>query len=376
MKPHKKTRFLAAIAVAILAIMIAEARAQGPIVQPAGIPFTLKQKDGKTPDANIEPSAVEPIGNGKYLLVANDKDDEKGKSLTFIETKTGKFIGLLENFQDSKKNPKWEGLAKDTEGYYYVIGSHSADGVNDTADKLAVRSRLFRFKLSDETAAIPSAFSIVGGSRKEFEIKSSLTSLGVYDADPKKNTVKIEGLAVYIINGQKRLVIGFRAPFDSEKRVQIYIAELPPDSEMKPLKPLTLTPFFPFAAGNPAGSTVEFKLSSIEYVRDLKGFLILTSTEGVGNSFHGNAMWFVSDADIEKSRQPNSKFSLAPASLDNIGILDPKMKAEGMATLPETVRGKSRLVIVYDNDPKTTASPSAMQCVELSGDLKLSRTTC
>lgn len=354
---------------------------QASLVQPSGTPFTLKKlvNDQLVTDELIEPSAVVPIGTGKYLIVANDKDDDNGNSLTIVETKTGKIVKLLENIQGNKKNPKWEAMAKDSDNFYYAIGSHSVD-VGDNAAKLAVRSRIFRFKLKNENALDPMKFSIDTGTVTEFDIKQSLTKLGIYDAnrnendaDPDKKKAKIEGLAVKTLNGVKQLVIGLRQPFDMAGRIQIYTAELPKESYTKSPLPLLLSLLFQFNAGKPKNSPEPFRLSSIEYVSELQGFLLLTSTEDAGNRFYGNAMWFVSDGDIWKSK--TDKLNLDPVTTGDAGVFEPMMKAEGITMLPATQNVKIRLVIVYDNDSQTKRAdglphPSTMQCVELSDNYK------
>ena len=199
MKPDIETKcdLTFTILVFVSLLIPALCYAQSSNNQPVGGPFTLKMADGMTVNDQIEPSGVEPIGTSNYILVANDKDDGNGLSLTVIETKTGKFIKLLENIQGNKKNPKWEAMAKDDDRYYYAIGSHAVDA-GDSADKLANRSRLFRFRLKGEATGDPMAISMDLGV-KEFEIKTSLVGLGIYDPipkpspDPKKIMAKIEG---------------------------------------------------------------------------------------------------------------------------------------------------------------------------------------
>jgi len=39
-----------------------------------------------------------------------------------------------------------------------------------------------------------------------------------------------------------------------------------------------------------------YRLSSIEYVQEWKGFLVITSTEDDKNMFHGNKLWFIPDS--------------------------------------------------------------------------------
>jgi hypothetical protein len=383
MKPNR--RYGQLFVVIIAALFAVNSYTQVPV----GTPFLLQDRvsGGIVPNKMIEPSGVVAIGDSGFLLVANDKDDGNGLSLIVVEAKTGTIIKLLENIQGNKKNPKWEAMAKDSDCYYYAIGSHSVD-LGDSAEKLATRSRLFRFRLKGEAASDPMAVSMDLGV-KEFDIKTSLTKLGIYDADPAKNKSKIEGMAIRTVKGQKQLVIGLREPFDSTNKVQIYYAELTPESQTTSLTALTLKPFFQFFANRPKDSPEPFKLSSIDYIENLKGFLVLTSTEGAGNAFYGNAMWFVSDADIEKSRNANTKDIDYPVTARQIWDfphdLNDKnyveMKAEGLSLLPTTVGGMMRLVIVYDNDPQSTHAdgklhPSKMECLEMSGDFKIARVGC
>lgn len=389
MKLGNTQRLIFAGIAAVLFVVSAYAQTATPVATP----FGLKMADGKTVDDMIEPSGVAAIGDSGYLLIASDKEktDKTGLSLYVVEAKTGKFIKLLENIQGNTKNPKWEALTKDADCYYYAIGSHAIDP-GDSAEKLANRSRLFRFRLKGEAAGDPQAISMDLGV-KEFDIKTSLTKFGIYDVipntDPKKIMTKIEGMTIRTLSGQKQLVIGLREPFDKAGRVQIYSAEFPADSQAATPTLLTLKSFFQFAADRPKDSPEPYKLSSIEYLAELKGFLILTSTESLANDFYGNAMWFVSDTDIETARitsktdgdypvtaKPIWDFPHDPADKNYVA-----MKAEGISLLRATTVGKTRLVIVYDNDPQSTHTdgkphPSMMECLEMTTDFKISRVGC
>ena len=75
--------------------------------------------------AKVEASAVEPIGDGKFVLIAHDKASE----FYVVETATGKIIGPPVTSDalpaTTASGPKFEGMARDSKGNFYAIGSHS-----------------------------------------------------------------------------------------------------------------------------------------------------------------------------------------------------------------------------------------------------------
>ena len=319
------------------------------------------KKDGKVKE--FEPSGVEPIGNGMYLLIANDKDNGDGLALKIVEASSGKVIkALSKNFQDSTKNPKWEALAKDSGGNYYVIGSHNSD---ETAAQTVTRSRLFRFRLTNECEKDPMKFAINETSIREMSITDSLSRLKIYDTDPQKNGVKIEGLAVRETGSGKELLIGLREDPSKKDITKIYFAELPDLEKAIGITKLSLKPMFKFDAKKPAqkGSTEHFKLSSLEYAEKLKGFLIVTSTEEkVTNKFQGNALWFISDDAITAAKKDESD-GFKEVSTKNIYEFDPEMKAEGITVMPFANGKTMRAVIIFDNDG---LSHGALEILEIT----------
>ncbi|MFM9903017.1 MAG: hypothetical protein ACKVQJ_00430 [Pyrinomonadaceae bacterium] len=353
--------------VGCLAAVTAVGAAQSFDIKPAGTPFPLKnigKKGELTPNKTIEPSAVEPIGDGKYLIVGDDKDNGVGQSLAVVETASGLVIKLLENIQGKAANPKWEAMAKDDEGNFYIMGSHN----EDDAEKLVSKSRLFRFRLKNENETEPNNFKIDMDSVRELDIKESLKALGLYSSDPAKNQTKIEGLAVRTNAGHAELAFGFREPFFSGDRVGVFVAEVPATLGAWPtITKLTLRPFFGFIAGKPQDSPVPFKISSIEYCKQIGGFLLLTSTEDKQNKFHGNALWYVSDEMILKAQTATGKGEQYVVKALNLLEFEPNNKAEGLSIQPAKIGGKTTIVIMYDNDPKN-APPniSMMQLMELS----------
>jgi hypothetical protein len=79
--------------------------------------------DGKV-DTVIEASGVEPIGDGRRVLVAHDKLP----GLYVVDAATGRVVGpplTSAKFPAASKiGPKWEGMALDPAGNYYLIGAH------------------------------------------------------------------------------------------------------------------------------------------------------------------------------------------------------------------------------------------------------------
>ena len=310
-------------------------------------------------DNKIEPSAIEPIGNdGKYFLVADDKDDDKGHSLKVVDSH-GVVIKTLENFQGNEKNPKWEAMAKDDNRYFYVIGQHN----DKDPVKRATRSRIFRFRLKSEAETNPANFAIDMSTveLREMDIKKSLSDLKLYNVKGAVSAAKIEGLAIQTIGCTKRLVVGLREPFFNKSDVQVYYADIPDEKQWSSgVVQLTLNPYFHFKAGKPDNSKAPFQLSSIEYVEKLKGFLIMTSTEDGDNNFYGNALWFAGDEMIAEARKVNPFAELKLDFLKPAAVFEPTMKAEGLSVLPPLNGEKLRLVIVFDNDAGQTGKVGKM----------------
>ncbi|HEV2915079.1 MAG TPA: hypothetical protein VGX92_17515 [Pyrinomonadaceae bacterium] len=323
-------------------------------------------------DKNIEPSAVEPIGDGTLLLVADDEN----KNLLVVEAATGAIKQELKLGKFDKK-PKWEAMARDPEGNYYVIGSHSIKREDaaepDAAQKLKDRSRLFRFRLSGGTDGKPLA--IDDATVVEWNVTDALAAEG-YSSDPARNSVKVEGLAIRTLTGcaakdstVRELVIGLRQP---DEPLRVYAADIsqPPATNAK----LALRPLFRFDAGR--RGNVHSQLSSIEYAPAFKGFLILTSTEDADNSFHGNTLWFLADEKISAALPSGSQpeklklDQLQPVAPQKVWLFGVNSKAEGLCLISEaTVSTKAsqmsqaHLALVYDNDTETTQISGALQLI-------------
>jgi hypothetical protein len=348
------------------------ARAQEVQVEVAQPTLHFLAADTGQEDNKIEPSGVASIGDGSLLLVACDKND----SLVVVELATGRVKQSL-SLGTFANRPKWEDLAHDDEGAYYVIGSRFVEepAEDGTQKKLKDVSRLLRFRLrSDGVGGTP--FVIDSESIMEWDISDALAAEG-YHRDPRKSEVNIEGLTVRTLRDPmgghvtlRELVIGLREPHNSIRTYAANITELP-----APNAKLALSPLFRFRAGKRAG--VLSQLSSIDYLPEWNGFFILTSTEDKSNRYHGNTLWFLSDEKILASRPtqlPPDKLKLADLRLvepQKVWVFGLDGKAEGLSVLAEEAASsaspvrRARVALVYDNDTAKTGHLGLLQFITL-----------
>lgn len=306
-------------------------------------------------DTVIEASAIEPIGDGKLLLVAHDKTTE----LFVVETATGQVVGkpvTCSRFPNGAKiPPKWEGLARDDQGFYYAIGTHSGKADDDRA----ARSFLFRFRLVGGTEGSPIAIDESSVRRWQLgaALKSALAREVADAAEVDKR--KIEGLTVRSVPAtpaspaRVELIVGLREPFDQVRAFAADISNNPADGAELSLKTL-----FTFNPGTREGN--QSQLTSLHYLSEWNGFLVVTATEDEQNAFHGNTLWFVPGEQIK------SGANVKPVA---IYVFEPAMKAEGLCTLPDPSGPNPRavrLAISFDNDPHTTHIPSRLQTLTVS----------
>jgi hypothetical protein len=269
------------------------------------------------------------------LLVACDKN----ACLSVVEAGTGRTkqsfsVGVFDN------RPKWEALARDDEGAYYVIGSHFVEDAAEAGaqKQLTDVSRLFRFRLRSD-GPDGTSFAIDSDSSIEWDITDALAVEG-YHRDPRKNEVNIEGVTVRTLRDPagavtlRELVIGLREPHNPIRVYAANITAVPP-----PNAKLALNPLFRFHAGKREG--ILSQLSSIDYLPAWHGFFIVTSTEDRSNRYHGNTLWFLSDEKISASRpaeiQPD-KLTLADLQLvepQKVWVFGIDGKAEGLCVLSE-----------------------------------------
>jgi hypothetical protein len=337
--PHLRT----ASVIAILSVLTIHVNADELRLESPSLPAPLLQ-DEKV-NITIEASAVEPIGDGKRLLVAHDKDP----SLFVVETATGQIVGQpLTSAHFPKKNeggPKWEGMARDSEGNYYLIGAHTGK----TDEERATKSVLIRFRLQDGAApAIDDASITTWHVARSLE--AALRSEGLPLEEVAKR--KVEGLTIretIAADGKARreLYIGLREPKD---KIHVLVADITgspaPDAELQ------LKPAFDFVADFREGQASE--LTSLEYAPSLGGFLVVTASEDGSNVFHGNTLWFVADGETTHARK--------------IATFEVAMKAEGLAILgteKDGSRTSVKLLVAYDNDVHATHIPSRIQTATL-----------
>jgi hypothetical protein len=294
----------------------------------------------------IEASAVEPIGDGRRFLLAHDKHP----ALYVVDLATGRIMG--EPITSPKLpapsplgGPKWEGMARDSEGNFYMIGAH----VGKTDEERASKSVLLRFRLPDRDPPAIEDASVVSWQIS----RSFVEALKAQGLSPKQvGERKIEGLAIRESKGadgsiHRELVIGLRNPSD---KVRAFVADITaspsPDAELE------LKPLFAFEAEPREGVTSE--LTSLEYVAALRGFLAITASEDKSNTFHGNTLYFIPDGETAQARK--------------IATFEVAMKAEGLAVLGVTSEANCtsvKLLITYDNDPHATKIPSRFQTATL-----------
>jgi len=343
-----------------LAIGAATASADTIKVEAETLPAPL-HRPGASPsepiqvDTKIEASAVEPIGDGKYVLIAHDKASE----LYVVETATGKIVGPPVTSDalpaTSALGPKFEGMARDSKGNFYAIGSHSGK----TDEERGQRAHLVKFRFQGDLKP-GVAPTIDPASVRRFDAWASLkAALGKDSSEVDK--LKIEGLSIRelpAIGGKAartEVVVGLREPSDL---VRTFAAEIKDDQANG--SALTFEKLFSFDAG--LREAVPATLTSLLYVPGWRGFFIVTATEDKDNAFHGNTLWFLRDDAIP---------STGLARPDRIYDFEVAMKAEGLADLPQSTKVSSpystaRLVVVFDNDAKTTHMPSRIQTLRVS----------
>jgi hypothetical protein len=279
-------------------------------------------------ETNIEPSAVEPIGNGKLLLVADDKQSD----LFIVDAETGVIAGQRLSIGKASTNPKWEAMAKDGKDYY-ILGTKC--------------SCLYRFSLKNEAETDPAKINV--------DLESGPIAIkGEIGAD-----ARVEGLAVWVNdNNEKELIFGIRDT-PGKALLRVYRAKIS-DGE------LSLLEFFAFVAKKPDAQPVEWHISSLEYDQALDGFLVITSTEDdQNNRFYGNKLWFVSRKNL-KSSEPSSStgtFKDATKIMIEGKVFDSTMKAEGLAIIDDA---RSRMALVFDNDYNKTKQTAKLAVFTVS----------
>ena len=325
---------------------------------PVGSPLPFLQKDLQV-ETVIESSGIEPLGNGTHILVVHDKSP----GLRVFDRESGQTVGnplTCPAFPEGLAvGPKWEGLAHDSHGGYYVIGSHSGKDDNERTQ----RAYLFRFQVvGDGSTERP--WAIQADSVRRWHIADSLlknlTTTGL--ATDRIDRRKIEGLAVretYDPAGKvqdRYLAIGLREPDELVRVFEVNISSLP-----EPESQLDLRPAFTFAAGRSPDGQENMQLTSLERVNEgtNRGYFVVTASEDAENVFHGNRLWFVPDQQLADTK---AGVSVTP---ELVWTFEASQKAEGFAILNSGPDHALTAIVVFDNDAHKTRTPSRFQRLTL-----------
>ncbi len=297
-------------------------------------------RDGRV-DVVIEPSGVAPLGDGRRVLVAH----EKAAPLHVVDLETGAIVGApLDSPKfapTTKAGPRWQGMALDSRGNYYLVGSHGGKGDEERADRISV----VRFRLrGGEPPAIDDASVVCWDITRPLD--AALKAQGLDAARVAER--KVAGLAVREAGASRDLLIGLSKPDD---KARAFAADLPagPDAALE------FRPLFAFDAGRREG--IAARLTSLSYVEVMGGFVVLTATVDANNASSGNTLWYVANG---QRRRATSHATFEPA-----------MKSAGLALLGDEAAGSRitiKLLIAYDNDPQATKIPSRFQTATLVHD--------
>ena len=276
-----------------MALAPAFAHADDLRLESTSLPAPLLE-DGKV-NVVVEASALEPIGDGRRLLVAHDKDP----ALYVVDIGTGRILGEpITSPRFPKKNeggPKWEGMARDSEGNFYLIGAHNgktdAGASNqerpDSVSPQGQRSARDRRCLDHDMARRPFAGGRPEGRRTRRRRGRQAKSRR--PDDPRTENRLTARPAASCLSA-----FASRKTRSTSSSADISACPLP-DAELE------LKPAFAFPAEPREGQASE--LTSLEYVPALGGFLVVTASEDTANAFHGNTLWFVADGETSHARK-------------------------------------------------------------------------
>ena len=253
--------------------------------------------------------------------------------------------------------PKWEGMARDVEGNYYIIGAH----VGKTDEERASKSVLLRFRLKDsDQPAIDDASVVRWDIARSLE--SALKAAGARreggrpaedrgPGDPREP----DGRRL----ARRELAIGLRAADGQGPRLRgrHHRRRPSPDAELE-LKPL-----------------FTFEAEPREGVRP-------PSSPRWNTSPRWRASWSSPPPRTRPTPSTATRSGSSPTAQTEPGprrspTFEVAMKAEGLAVLGAEKDGSRtavKLLITYDNDPHATKIPSRFQVVNLRGRPR--RTDC
>ncbi len=328
----------AAIALGLAALFAVAARAHHYRLESTTTPAPFL-RDGRA-DLVIEPSGVAPLGDGRRVLVAH----EKAAPLHVVDVATGAIVGEplgSPKFPPTTRTgPNWEGIARDSEENYYLVGSHGGE----SDEERAARSVLVRFRLRvGETPAIDDA-SVV---RWDIAVRSRLRC-------GRRGSIR-PGLR----NGRSKVWRSARpeanASWSSASASRTTrSAPSPPTSPTRP-RPTPRSSSTLCSRSTPAAATVSPR-SSPRWS---------TSPRWAGSS-SSPRRW----AQTRRAMAtPSGSSPTARRGRRLYATFDVGMKAGGLALLGVKQGGhrtEIKLLITYDNNPQATRMPSRFQTATLT----------
>jgi len=157
-----------------------------------------------------EPSAVQQLPDGRFLVVEDEKDHPLSLVTIDADGKVkaeGLTAGLLQMFSSFWKLDDLEGLAADRSGFIYAITSHSR---GDDGDVKKSREKLVRFRVDGDRVVHP---KVVDGLKAALISRHAVLAEAAQVRDVKSGGgLNVEGLEV---SPEQQLLIGFRSPLQN-----------------------------------------------------------------------------------------------------------------------------------------------------------------
>jgi hypothetical protein len=157
-----------------------------------------------------EPSAVQQLPDGRFLVVEDEKDHPLSLVTIDADGKVkaeGLTAGLLQMFSSFWMLDDLEGLAADRSGFIYAITSHSR---GDDGDVKKSREKLVRFRVDGDRVAHP---KVVDGLKAALISRHAVLAEAAQVRDVKTGGgLNVEGLEV---SPEQQLLIGFRSPLQN-----------------------------------------------------------------------------------------------------------------------------------------------------------------
>lgn len=335
--PSRPSRTLALL-LGIAGLFTAAARAHHYRLESATSPTPFLREN--RPETAIVPAGIATIGGGERVLVA----DARGGSLHMIDVATGAIVGkplTSPRFPEATgTGPDWAGLAADSKGNFYLVGSNSGR----TDEERAARGWLVRFRLKEgEAPAIDDASVACWDLSRSIDEALKALKLDAAAIEGRR----VEGLAIREGGGRRELVLGLRRPSDKIRALAADITTPP-----SPGAAMAFRSLFGFDAGHPEGGVEQ--LVAMEHVAEMGGTVVLTSAIGDDGVSRGNTIWLVPNGE---RRRANRYATLEPGSTAG-GLSVLGVRSGGLGT---TIH----LLITYDRKPGATAAPGRFQKVTL-----------